>query len=224
MKRLLEQFADQSVDGLPPADVDADVARGRRALRRIKARRRTTGVLCIAAATTAVLVAGNQAKWWDGGEAEVATDQAPPPATSAPQPGEAKPAQTPATMSMYSDQVLRLTANRQAWSGVSCTLTPQGWTAEPTGDRVVLNPPSVRTSDTDTAAQVELSRSDQPQSLSGIRVTEQDGKVFHVGSSGGREIGQVKLGERWLVAKLPVEHQDWTDDLVRRFLDSCTLS
>ena len=36
VKRLLEGFADQAAEGLPDADVEADVARGRRALRRIK--------------------------------------------------------------------------------------------------------------------------------------------------------------------------------------------
>ncbi|MDX6281119.1 MAG: hypothetical protein QOH03_2190, partial [Kribbellaceae bacterium] len=72
VKKLLAGFADHAVDGLPAADVDADVARGRRALRRIRARRRVTGVLCIAAATTAVLAIGNQVKWWGTGQSEVA--------------------------------------------------------------------------------------------------------------------------------------------------------
>ena len=54
-EELLTEFADQAVGELPPADVDADVARGRRALFRLRARRRGTGVLCIAAVSTAVL-------------------------------------------------------------------------------------------------------------------------------------------------------------------------
>ena len=60
VKKLLEGFADQAAEGLPPADIDEDVARGRRALRRIKRRRRVTGVLCVAAVSAAVLAVGNQ--------------------------------------------------------------------------------------------------------------------------------------------------------------------
>jgi hypothetical protein len=223
VKRLLEQFADRAVDGLPPADVDADVARGRRALRRIRARRRVTGVLCVAAATTAVLVVGDQAKWWGGGGTEVATEPAAPETSSA-APSEAKPVQTEQTVSTYGAAVVRLVVNKQSWPGIGCGLAPQGWTAQSAGGRVVLSPPSVRTSDTQASDQLELFGADQPESLSNLRAVETGGKVFHIGSSGGREIGQVKLGERWLVAKLPVGHQGWTDELLRRFLDSCTLS
>jgi hypothetical protein len=228
VKRLLEQFADRAVDGLPPADVDADVTRGRRALRRIKARRRVTGVLCVAAATTAVLVVGDQGEWWGRGEAEVATDA--PTTQSRPQPesataGSATPSSTKEeTFSTYSATVVQLVTNAKPWNAIGCTLTPLGWTAAPqtAAKRVVLTPPSARTAD--TAAQLELFTAAEPQPLSGIRAVESGGKVVHVGSTGGREVGQVQLGDSWLVAKLPIEHQDWNDDLVRRFLGSCTVS
>ncbi len=231
VKRLLEQFADRAVDGLPPADVDADVTRGRRALRRIRARRRVTGVLCVAAATTAVLVVGDQAEWWGGGgEAEVATDAAT--TQTQPQPesataGSAAPS-TPAgdedVQTFSSAAVVQLVTNAKPWNGIGCTLTPLGWTASPqnAAKRVVLTPPSARTAD--VSAQLELFTAAEPQPLSGIRAVQTGGKVFHVGSTGGREVGQVQLGETWLVAKLPIEHQDWNDDLVRRFLASCTVS
>jgi hypothetical protein len=231
VKRLLEQFADRAVDGVPPADVDADVARGRRALRRIKARRRVTGVLVVAAATTAVLAVGDHEKWWGGGATEVATKPATPDSQSAAPTAQASPAapsaqaspaETDETMSLFSGPTVHLVANQQTWISVGCTLAPEGWSAQATADRVVLTPPSARTAD--VSARLELFPSDQPQSLSGIRAVETGGKVFHVGSTGGREVGQVKLGDRWLVARLPVEHQDWTDDVVRRFLDSCTVS
>ncbi|MEV6288445.1 hypothetical protein [Kribbella sp. NPDC051770] len=229
VKRLLEEFADRAVDGLPPADVDADVRRGRRALFRIRARRRVTGVLCVAAATTAVLAVGNQVKWWGGGEAEVATDATAPAQTQPQQPataGSATPsaADSDETMSTYSAAVVELVGNAKPWNAIGCTLTPAGWTAAPqaAAKRVVLTPPSARTAD--TAMQLELFAAAEPQPLSGIRAVETGGKVFHVGSTGGREVGQVRLGESWLVAKLPIEHQDWNDDLVRRFLDSCTVS
>lgn len=230
VKRLLEQFADRAVDGLPPADVDADVTRGRRALRRIKARRRVTGVLCVAAATTAVLAVGNQVDWWGGGETEVATD------ATAPAPGKAEPtaatagsatpsaADTDESVTTFSAAAVVLVANPRSWNAIGCTLAPQGWTAAPqaAAQRVVLTPPSARTAD--TAMQLELFTAAEPQPLSGIRAVETGGKVFHVGSTGGREVGQVQLGDGWLVAKLPIEHQDWNDDLVRRFLASCTVS
>ncbi|GAA1562555.1 hypothetical protein [Kribbella lupini] len=228
VKRLLEQFADRAVDGLPPADVDADVTRGRRALRRIKARRRVTGVLCVAAATTAVLVVGDQGEWWSGGEAEVASDA---PATQPqPQPesattGSATPSGAKEeTFSTYTATAVQLVANPKPWNSIGCTLAPLGWAAAPQGaaQRVVLTPPSARTAD--TSAQLELFTAPEPQPLSRIRAVESGGKVFHVGSTGGREVGQVRLGDSWLVAKLPIEHQDWNDDLVRRFLGSCTVS
>jgi len=224
VKKLLEQFADHTVDGLPPADVDADVVRGRRALRRIRARRGVAGVLCAAAVTAAVLIVGNQADWWVGGEAEVATESVTPsvPGGSPRPTALATPAQSGETMSMFDAPVVQLVANKQTWIPMSCTLVPQGWTATPGAELVVLTPPSVRTSD--TAARLELFAAAESQRLTGIRATEVGGKVFHLGSLDGRAVGQVKLGDRWLVARLPVEHQDWTDELVQRFLNSCTLS
>jgi hypothetical protein len=224
VKKLLEQFADRTVDGLPPADVDADVVRGRRALRRIRARCGVAGVLCAAAVTTAVLIVGNQADWWVGGEAEVATESTTPSVTGVqPSPTVSpKAAESGETMSLYDTSAVQLVANKQTWNPISCTLVPQGWTATASAERVVLTPPSVRTSD--TAARLELFAAAESQRLTGIRATEAGGKVFHVGSLDGRAVGQVKLGERWLVARLPVEHQDWTDDLVQRFLGSCTIS
>jgi hypothetical protein len=227
VKRLLEEFADRAVDGLPTADVDADVVRGRRALRRIRARRRVTGVLCVAAATTAVLVVGNQARWWGGGEAEVATDspdaQADSQAAQSPTPADS-PAQADDTMSLYSGASLALVANGQAWSIVDCKLAPDGWTPETpaAADRVVLSPPSVRTSD--TGAKLELSTATQSQSLTGIRAIGSGSNVVHIGQTGGRQVGQIKLGDRWLVVTLPVDAQQWTDDVVTRFLASCTIS
>ncbi|HET6298210.1 MAG TPA: hypothetical protein VFG33_32840 [Kribbella sp.] len=225
VKSLLEEFADRAVAGLPPADVDADVVRGRRALRRIRARRRVTGVLCIAAASAAVLVVGNQAKWWDKGEAEVATDSPDADAQTGQTPtAAASSAPSDDTMSLYSGSALALVANGQAWSTIDCKLAPEGWTPETpvTADRVVLTPPSVRTSDTD--AKLELSAADESQSLTAVRAIGSGATVVHVGQASGRQVGQIKLGERWLVVKLPVDVQQWTDDVVARFLESCTVS
>jgi hypothetical protein len=202
--------------------VDADVARGRRALFRIRARRRTTGVLCIAAVTTAVFGFGNQLKWWGGADKEVATGaaKAAPSAT----PALPTPSQAEETMSMFSGPALDLVANTKAWSSVACTLVPRGWTPQTpiATDRVVLTPPSVRTSDEET--KLVLRSATDAQSLLSVRVTQADGKVFHIGTAAGREVGQVKLGERWLVVQLPTQHPEWDDVSLRRFMASCTVS
>ena len=222
VKRLLEEFADSAVDGIPPADVDADVARGRRALRRIKARRRVTGVL-IAAATTAVLAIGNQV-WRGGGETEVATD----PAEAAGGSQTPTPTMSPSasagdeTLTLFSGAAIELVANQQTWSGIGCTLAPAGWTPEtPVAvDRVVLTPPNVRTSN--VGAKLVLQASAEAQSLASVRAIQGDGKVFHVGTAGGREVGQVKLDQRWLVVQLPTGTKEWTDDVLQRFMASCS--
>lgn len=234
VKRLLEGFADRAVDGLPAADVDADVARGRRALRRIRTRRRVTGVLCAAAVTTAMLAIGNQAKWWGGGGTEVATGPDEAGASAGPTAGtEAAGTTTPATgadqagesASVFAGAMVELTANSQAWSNIDCALAPQGWTPEApvTTDRVVLTPPVVRTS-SDAASKLVLQAATEARSLQAVRVTEADGKVFHVGTEAGRAAGQVKLGERWLLVQLPVGDKDWNDEILRRFMGSCKVS
>jgi hypothetical protein len=235
VKRLLTEFADQAVDGIAPVDVDADVARGRRAQRRIKARRRVTGVLCAAAVTTAVLAIGNQVKWWGGSDTEVATGTEDPgkPAEAgtggvAADRGDATPAAPPTqgseTLSTFGSPVVELVANKQQWSAIGCTLAPLGWTpVTPIAtDRVVLTPPSARTSDDE--AKLVLRSAADAQSLASVRVVRTGGKVFQVGTAAGREVGQVKLGDRWLIVQLPVQHQDWTDDLLRRFISSCSIS
>jgi hypothetical protein len=223
VKKLLTQFADQAVDGLPPADVDADVARGRRALFRIRARRRTTGVLCIAAVTTAVFGFGNQLKWWGGPDKEVATGGAPAEAPSTSTPTPATP-RSEETISTFAGAALELVPNTKPWSTVACTLVPRGWTPQTpiATDRVVLTPPSVRASD--EQAKLVLRSATDAQSLSSVRVTQAGGKVFHIGTAAGREVGQVKLGERWLVVQLPTEHAGWDDVSLQRFMASCSLS
>ncbi|HEY0473483.1 MAG TPA: hypothetical protein VGD34_17545 [Kribbella sp.] len=225
VKKLLTEFADRAVDGLPPADVDAAVARGRRALFRIKARRRVTGVLCIAAATTAVVTFGNQVNWWDGGGTEVATGTADTDTARAATPTPAaSPSVSDVPMPLSVGAAIALVPNKESWSRIACTLAPQGWTPEKpvAADRVVLTPPSVRTSD-DTAKLV-LRSATGAQGLQSVRVIQAAGKVFHLGTAAGREVGQVQLGNRWLVVQLPVQHQDWTDDVLRRFMGSCNVS
>lgn len=226
VKKLLEGFADRAAVGLPAVDIDADVSRGRLALRRIKRRRRVTGVLCAAAASALVLAIGNQMKWWgSGGEvargpvqqrtaASAARPSTPPPATP----------KSNQTMSVFGASVVELVANRQAWSTIACSLAPKGWSPETpiVANRVVLSQPEMRTAD--TAAKVVLQASDKARGLSQVRVIDANGKTFHIGTLDGRLTGQVKLTNRWLLLELPTGTVEWPDDEVRRFLDSCTVN
>jgi len=227
IKRLLEGFADRAADGVPPADIDADVARGRRALRRIKRRRRVTGVLCAAAVSAAVLAIGNQVKWWNNGSSEVATGNtekttaAPASETATPTPMIAEGSET---NSMFAGSVVELVANRQPWNRIGCSLAPKGWTPETpiAADRVVLSRPTVRTAD--VATKVVLQAAPEARSLTSVRVTDSGGKTFHIGTVNGRVAGQVKLADRWLLVELPAGTKDWNDELLQRFMASCTVN
>ncbi|MEU4396300.1 hypothetical protein [Kribbella sp. NPDC023855] len=234
VKALLTEFADRAVDGLPPADMDADVARGRRALRRIRARRRVTGVLCIAAATAAVLAVGNQTNWWDPGNAQVAggSEETPtaaagsePEAVATPMSAGPSP-QTGDTYTMYSAGAVSLVANKETWSNIDCSLAPQGWAAQraTSGDHVLLMPPNVRTADLKPGSGLELRALPEARSLEATRATKESGKVFHFGTTDGREAGQVLLGERWLLVQLPAGNKDWNEELLRRFMGSCQVN
>ncbi|MGW5190132.1 hypothetical protein ACWEOO_12805 [Kribbella sp. NPDC004138] len=222
VKKLLEGFADRAAEGLPDADIDADVSRGRLALRRIKRRRRVTGVLCVAAASALVLAIGNQVKWWGGGN-EVAGGTVEP-ETSAASPSTAPPVtpQSSEPVSMFGASVVELVANKQPWSTITCSLAPKGWSAETpiATNQVVLSQPTMRTAD--AAAKVILQTAPQARSLSQVRVTDASGKTFHIGTLGGRLSGQVKLADQWLLVELPAGTVEWPDDVLRRFMNSCT--
>lgn len=220
VKRLLQGFADQAADGLPPADIDADVARGRRALRRIRRRRRVTGVLCVAAASAAVLAIGDQVQWWNSGGTPVAGGESEPTASVTPSPTVAEGGET---MSVFGGTAVELVANRRAWNTISCALAPRDWTPETpiAADRVVLSQPTVRTAD--ATAKLVLQAAPRERSLTSARVTESSGKTIHIGTLDGRVAGQVKVADQWLLVELPAGTQDWTDDLLRRFLASCTV-
>jgi hypothetical protein len=222
VKKLLEGFADRAAEGLPPADIDADVARGRRALRRIKRRRRVTGVLCVAAVSAAVLAVGNL-KWWNYGSSDVATGDGETTATDTTTPTPTpspKPAQGSETMSMFAGSVVELVANREPWNTIGCTLAPKGWTPEKpiAPGRVVLSRPA------DPAANVLLQSAPAARSLTSVRVTRSAGKTFHIGMLDNHLTGQVHLTDRWLLIELPAGNQDWTDELLQRFMASCTVN
>ncbi|MET9274676.1 hypothetical protein [Kribbella sp. NPDC003557] len=229
VKKLLEGFADRAAEGLPDADIDADVTRGRLALRRIKRRRRVTGVLCVAAASALVLAIGNQVKWWGNGS-EVAGGPSGTSGTVEPKTSAASPATAPAvtpesseTFSAFGAPVVELVANKQPWSTITCSLAPKGWSAETpiAANLVVLSQPEMRT--TDSAAKVVLQAAPQARSLSQVRVADASGKTFHIGTLDGRLSGQVKLADQWLLVELPAGTVEWPDDVLRRFMNSCTV-
>jgi hypothetical protein len=230
VKKLLEGFADKAAEGLPDADldaaIDADLARGRLALRRIKRRRRVTGVLCVAAASALVFALGNQGKWWSGGS-EVAGPPAAP-ETAAPAPSTTTaPAVEPkssGTMSMFGAPVVELVANKQTWRSIDCSLAPKGWTPEApiAGNRVVLSRPEMRTAE--AATKVVLQAAPQARTLSAPRVTATGGRTFQLGTLQGRPAGQVKLADRWLLVELPAGTAEWPDDVLSRFMASCAIN
>jgi len=234
VKRLLSEFADQAVADAEAADtlaadVDADVARGRRALRRIRARRGMAGVLCAAAVTTGVLAVGNQAEWWGGGGAGVATDspadRTTPEASSSEAPVPGRTTEGPTVM--YGAATVELVTNKQSWPGLGCALVPAGWSAaQPLApERVVLAPPTIRSSaSTGTADKLVLTVAPQAERLLAVRATEAGGKTIQLGNKAdGQQVGQVRIGERWLVAQVPVGDTGWNDQVLQRFLASCTL-
>ncbi|WP_327636221.1 hypothetical protein OHB24_40245 [Kribbella sp. NBC_00482] len=225
VKRLLEEFADRAAEGLPDEDIDADVTRGRLALRRIKRRRRVTGVLCVAAASALVLAIGNL-KWWGNGSEVAGGPPAQETAAASASPSTA-PRAAPSssqTMSMFGASVVELVANKEAWSTFNCTLAPKGWSPETpmTATRVVLSQPEMRTAD--SAAKVVLQAAPQARTLSKVRVIDASGKTFHIGTLEGRLSGQVKLSDQWLLVELPTGTVEWPDDVLRRFLASCTVN
>ncbi|GAB2669142.1 hypothetical protein [Kribbella swartbergensis] len=228
VKKLLEGFADRAADGLPPADIEADVARGRRALRRIKRRRRVTGVLCVAAVSAAVLAVGNQVKWWNNGSStQVATgDGEKTAATTSSASASPTPmiAEGSESISTYAGSSVELIANRQPWNTIGCTLAPRGWTPETPipADRVVLSAPTVRTADVDS--KVVLQAAPVAKSLTSVRVVDSGGKVFHIGTANGRLAGQVKLAEKWLLVEFPANNPEWNDALLQRFMASCNVN
>lgn len=223
VKRMLTEFADQAVGELPPADVDADVTRGRRALYRLRYRRRGAAVLGVVAAATLVVAIGNPLRWW-GGEAGVATA----PSSGSPSVSIRPPATTLTSTprieaSTYAlPAPVALVANRQAWPVVDCRLTPAGWRTQPADGAVLLAPAylaTVRKTDL-----LVMRSSVEPDKLNAVKAVQGSGRVVHLGRAvSGERVGQVKLGERWMVVTLPVAESGWTDATLLRLISSCAL-
>ena len=128
------------------------------------------------------------------------------------------------TMSMFGASVVELVANKEAVEHVQLHAGAEG--LEPgdpdDGHRVVLS--RRRCGPRTSAAKVVLQAAPQARTLSKVRVTDASGKIFHIGTLEGRLSGQVKLGDQWLLVQLPAGTVEWPDDVLRRFLASCTVN
>ena len=227
VNRLLEQFADHvddmvAVTGAPPVDVDADVARGRRALRRVRARRRTVGVLCVAAATALVVAIGNPARWWAEGDAGVATDHSTPAVT----PTRSPSATARPSLFSVSAPPVTLVSNSRAWPGLDCRLVPAGWRQQSARAGYVVLAPPVPTGPPGAvpSGTLVVRTAADADPINGAQAFRTAGRIVHLGRyAGGERAGQVQVGDRWLIVRLPLDEAGWTDSTLQRMIGSCTI-
>ncbi len=223
VRRLLADFADRAVGEHPPGDVEDDVARGRRALRRLRMRRRTAGVLVGAAAIAAVAVTGGPGAWFAG------RDTDPPPVAgrqSTPRPARPAPASTMAPTTYRIAPPVVLARNTARWPDVGCGLAPAGWHAQPSLPRqVVLAPPYSSSSDgRDLNGKLVLRRADVADRFVKATPHHQPGKLVFLGwYAAGERAAQVKLGEDWLIVRVPRGAPGWDDKTLLRMVGSCTV-
>jgi hypothetical protein len=236
VRRLLERFANEASAEAPPVDVDADIARGRRALRRIRTRRRTAGVLCIAAAIALIAVAGNPARWFAGGDPGVATDEPAPARTLSPTPDPTLDPTPDSTADSTADSTpvpsvfvgsatpVVLVPNTTAWPGdLQCKLVPAGWrqTSVRSG-AVELSPPDIAVAG--ASQRLVLRAAVAADRIDAVEAVRTGGRIAHLGRyPDGSRAGQVKFTDRWLIVRLPVGEPGWTDTTLQRLLESCVV-
>lgn len=185
VRRLLTDFADRTVaDGF---DVDDDVARGRRALRR----GRRSGALLAAGVVAAVaLTAGILVDRLSG-----------------------------STSTLYADQPeVMLAETPGSWGGISCKLSPSGWrvVAQKTGYAALTAPGS--------SGQLVLRTASKADNIEAGTAVREPGRIVRLGwYAEGDRVAQTKLGDTWLIVRLPPDAQGWNDTVLLRFVDSCTV-
>jgi hypothetical protein len=209
VRRLLADFADRAIGDQPAADVDEDVARGRRAVRRVRLRLATAGVLAAAAAVGAVVVTGGPLRWF-------AADS--PPVGASP----ASPTPTGASVT--------LTKGLTTSGVIGCELAPAGWRPQPTKPGyAVLAPPAARTDakGTDgkgTDGKLVLHTSPDADRILRVSAVRQPGRIVHLGwYENGDRVAQTKLGDTWLIVQVPRGGAGWDDTALLRFVESCSL-
>jgi hypothetical protein len=225
VRKLLTDFADRAVGDHPVANVEADVTRGRRALRRLRMRRRTAGVLVGAAAVAAVAATGGPGSWFAGDGPQVASDA--PGATQQTQAASARP--QPAATRVLEQPVARvvLAKNSARWSEVGCGLAPAGWHAQRSLPRhVVLAPPYSSSSDgRDLNGKLVLRSAEVADQFLKPTPHHQPGRLVFLGwYAAGERAAQVKLGEDWLIVRLPRGGAGWNDSTLLRLVGSCNVS
>ncbi|MGH3465186.1 MAG: hypothetical protein ACRDP9_27280 [Kribbellaceae bacterium] len=231
VRKLLTDFADRAVSDHPAADVEADVTRGRRALRRLRVRRRTAGVLVCAAAVAAVAATGGPGSWFAGDGPQVASDA--PGATQQTQQTKQTQAASarpqPAATRVLEQPLERvvLAKNSARWSGVGCGLAPAGWHAQRSlPQQVVLAPPYSSNSDgRDLNGKLVLRSAEVADPFLKPTPHQQPGRLVFLGwYAAGERAAQVKLGEDWLIVRLPRGAAGWNDATLLRLVGSCTVS
>jgi hypothetical protein len=204
VRRLLADFADRAVGDQPAADVDEDVARGRRAVRRVRLRLAAAGVLAAAVAVGAVAVTGGPLRWF-------AADS--PPVGASP----ASPTPTGASVT--------LTKGITTSGVIGCELAPAGWRSQPTKPGyAVLAPPAARADAKVTDDKLVLHTSPEADRILRVSAVRQPGRIVHLGwYENGDRVAQTKLGDTWLIVQVPRGGAGWDDTALLRFVGSCSL-
>lgn len=123
------------------------------------------------------------------------------------------------TSTEFADQpAVMLAETPGSWGGIGCALTPSGWrpVAQKTGYAALTAPGST--------ARLVLRTAAKADSIEGVTAVREPGRVVHLGwYAEGDRVAQTKLGDTWLIVRLPPEGQGWNDAVLLRFVDSCTV-
>lgn len=188
VRQLLTDFADRTTGGgVNGFDVDEDVARGRRAVRR---GRRSAALLVAGVVGVVALTAGVLVDRLSG-----------------------------STSTQYADQPEVMLADKPgSWGGIGCKLSPSGWraVAQKTGYAALIAPGS--------SGQLVLRTASEADDIEAVTAVREPGRIVHLGwYAEGDRVAQTKLGDTWLIVRLPPDGQGWNDTVLLRFVDSCTV-
>jgi hypothetical protein len=204
VRRLLADFADRAAEDKPAADVEEDVVRGRRAMRRVRVRLGLAGVVAVAAAIAAVALTGGPMRWFAAGDPPVGAGPAPT---------------TPTTASVT------LTKGLTTSGVIGCELAPAGWHSQATkAGYAVLAPPTARTDGKVMAGKLVLHTSPDADHILRVSAVRQPGRIVHLGwYEDGERVAQTKLGHTWLIVRVSRGGAGWDDAALLRFVESCSL-
>ena len=119
----------------------------------------------------------------------------------------------------FADQpAVQLAETPGSWGGIGCGLSPSGWrpVAQKTGYAALVAP--------GVSGQLVLRTASKADSIEGVTAVREPGRIVHLGwYAEGDRVAQTKLGDTWLIVRLPPEGQGWNDTVLLRFVDSCTV-